>query len=270
DGDRHQYPSSHHNGGFPDQDQSQSSVLFQHQQQPPGQAWSQEQRPASHNAEPGFTAQAFEDGFNEERNEPFALTAQTDDLHQENLNLEAVFQERRPQFSMKRRRSRAKSLPYRPVPEATKSSASHEDSSHAAPDNDGSVGRHLSAFRVIRGGEASAAFLRMTAEMVSKSYARAMGLPTPSQLRDRSRGPEPGSTASDMTEASRNTTSTPSSHSGRSWHGIPSLARGSVGKIMVWEDLEVMRLPRNREDRAQDGRHGITRYGKLNMWSLWS
>ncbi|KAL1416426.1 hypothetical protein MTO96_000708 [Rhipicephalus appendiculatus] len=30
--------SSHHNGGFPDQDQPQSSVLFQHQQEPPVQA----------------------------------------------------------------------------------------------------------------------------------------------------------------------------------------------------------------------------------------
>ncbi|KAL1416423.1 hypothetical protein MTO96_000705 [Rhipicephalus appendiculatus] len=195
-----QDPSSHHNGGFPDQDQSQSSVLFQHQQQPPGQAWSQEQRPASHNPELGFTAQAFEDGFNEERNEPFALTAQTDELHEENLNLEAVCQKRRPKLSMRRRRSRAQSLPYRPVPEATKSSASHEGSSHAAPENDGSVGSHLSAFRVIRGGEASAALLRLRAEMVSHSYARGTGLPTPSQIRDRSRGPEPGSTASDTSE----------------------------------------------------------------------
>ncbi|KAL1416425.1 hypothetical protein MTO96_000707 [Rhipicephalus appendiculatus] len=240
EGNGRQDHSNRHKGGFPDQEQSQSSVLLQHQQQPPVQAWSQEQRPASHNAEPGFTAHAFEDGFNEERNEPFALTAQTDDLQEENLNLEAVFQERSPKLSMMRHRSRAQSLPYRLVPEATKSSASHEDSSHAAPENDGSVGRHLSAFRVIPGGEALAALLRMTAEMVSNSYARGTRLPTPLQLRDWNRSPEPGRSTSDTSEASRNTTSMPSSHSGSEDAAATSVLRGSSE---TEEDLRIGGVP---------------------------
>ncbi|KAL1416427.1 hypothetical protein MTO96_000709 [Rhipicephalus appendiculatus] len=141
------------------------------------------------------------------------MTTQRDDLQQENLNVEPVRKERQPRLSRKRRRSRADSLPDRPVPEGTQSSTPHEDSSHGTPENDGSVAGYPFAFRVIPGGETSAAYLRMTAEVASKRYARDAGSPTSSQLRDDSRSPEPGSTASDTSEASRSTTSTPSPHS---------------------------------------------------------